>query len=120
MFDSQRTIKLDGEFYRPGHIKKIGNVYNDPNGYGSKEGRVYDISGISPCLTTPSGGGQIPMIPDGKGIRRLTPKECFRLQGWTDDYYEKATFINSDTQLYKQTGNGVTVTVIQVIAEKIK
>ena len=53
-------------------------------------------------------------------IRRLTPKECFRLQGWTDDYFEKAKFVNSDSQLYKQAGNGVTVNVIEAIAEKIR
>lgn len=52
-------------------------------------------------------------------IRRLTPLECFRLQGWTDDYFEKAEFVNSDSQLYKQAGNGVTVNVIKAIAEKI-
>lgn len=53
-------------------------------------------------------------------IRKLTPKECFRLQGWTDDYFEKAQFVNSDSQLYKQAGNGVTVNVIQAIAEKLR
>lgn len=53
-------------------------------------------------------------------IRKLTPKECFRLQGWTDDYFEKAQFVNSDSQLYKQAGNGVTVNVIQAIAEQLR
>ena len=53
-------------------------------------------------------------------IRRLTPKECFRLQGWSDDYFEKAQFVNSDSQLYKQAGNGVTVTVIEAIARNMK
>ena len=53
-------------------------------------------------------------------IRKLTPKECFRLQGWTDDYFEKAQFVNYDSQLYKQAGNGVTVNVIEAIAEKIR
>lgn len=52
-------------------------------------------------------------------IRKLTPKECFRLQGWTDDYFEKAQFVNSDSQLYKQAGNGVTVSVIEAIARKM-
>lgn len=52
-------------------------------------------------------------------IRKLTPKECFRLQGWTDDYFEKAEFVNSNSQLYKQAGNGVTVNVVQAIGEKI-
>lgn len=53
-------------------------------------------------------------------IRKLTPKECFRLQGWSDNYFEKAQFVNSDSQLYKQAGNGVTVSVIKAIAEKLK
>ena len=52
-------------------------------------------------------------------IRKLTPKECFRLQGWSDDYFKKAQFVNSDSQLYKQAGNGVTVTVIETIARKM-
>lgn len=52
-------------------------------------------------------------------IRKLTPKECFRLQGWTDDYFEKAQFVNSDSQLYKQAGNGVTVNVVYEIGSRI-
>lgn len=52
-------------------------------------------------------------------IRKLTPKECFRLQGWTDDYFEKAEFVNSDSQLYKQAGNGITVSVVEAIAQKL-
>lgn len=52
-------------------------------------------------------------------IRRLTPKEYFRLQGWSDDYFERAAFVNSNSQLYKQAGNGVTVNVIQAIAERM-
>lgn len=53
-------------------------------------------------------------------IRKLTPKECFRLQGWEDEYFEKAKQFNSDSQLYKQAGNGVTVNVVQAIGERIK
>ena len=52
-------------------------------------------------------------------IRKLTPKECFRLQGWTDDYFEKAEFVNSNSQLYKQAGNGVTVNIVQAIGDKL-
>ena len=52
-------------------------------------------------------------------IRKLTPRECFRLQGWTDDYFEKAQFVNSDCQLYKQAGNGVTVDVVEEIGKAI-
>ena len=53
-------------------------------------------------------------------IRKLTPKECFRLQGWKDEDFEKAQQFNSDSQLYKQAGNGVTVNVIEAIAERLK
>ena len=52
-------------------------------------------------------------------IRKLTPRECFRLQGWTDDYFDKAQFVNSDCQLYKQAGNGVTVAVVEEIGRAI-
>lgn len=53
-------------------------------------------------------------------IRKLTPKECFRLQGWTDDYFDKAEFVNSDSQLYKQAGNGVTVNVVYEIGKALR
>lgn len=53
-------------------------------------------------------------------IRKLTPRECFRLQGWEGEYFDRAKFVNSDSQLYKQAGNGVTVSVIRAIAEKMK
>ena len=52
-------------------------------------------------------------------IRKLTPRECFRLQGWTDDYFEKAEFVNSNSQLYKQAGNGVTVNVVYEIGKRL-
>jgi DNA (cytosine-5)-methyltransferase 1 len=49
-------------------------------------------------------------------IRRLTPKECWRLQGFPDELFEKARVVNSDSQLYKQAGNAVTVTVVYALA----
>jgi len=52
-------------------------------------------------------------------IRRLTPKECFRLQGFPDEYFERARAVNSDTQLYKAAGNSVTVPVIYAIASRL-
>lgn len=53
-------------------------------------------------------------------IRKLTPKECFRLQGISDEMFEKARFVNSDSQLYKQAGNACTVPVIYEIAKRMK
>lgn len=48
-------------------------------------------------------------------IRKLTPKECFRLMGFDDADYEKAAAVNSNTQLYKQAGNSIGVPVVQHI-----
>lgn len=52
-------------------------------------------------------------------IRKLTPKECWRLQGFPDWAFEKAEKVNSNSQLYKQAGNSVTVNVIEAIARRI-
>ena len=52
-------------------------------------------------------------------IRRLTPKECFRLQGFTDEQFDRAAAVNSETQLYKQAGNAVTVNVVEAIGRHI-
>ena len=52
-------------------------------------------------------------------IRRLTPLECWRLQGFTDDEFYKAQKVNSDTQLYKQAGNTITVNVLVELFKKI-
>ena len=49
-------------------------------------------------------------------IRRLTPRECFRLQGFPNVLYERAAAVNSETQLYKQAGNAVTATVAYAVA----
>lgn len=53
-------------------------------------------------------------------VRRFTPRECFRLQGWSDEMFDRAAMVCSETQLYKQAGNGVTVPVIKAIGEKLK
>jgi DNA (cytosine-5)-methyltransferase 1 len=76
-------------------------------------------SGVCPTLTANMGGGghNVPIIKDDIGIRKLTPRECFNLQGFHSDY-ELPKGI-SDSALYKQAGNSVSVPVIQRIAENI-
>mgnify|MGYP000497233725 CR=1 FL=1 len=56
----------------------------------------------------------------GGRIRRLTPRECFRLQGFSDELFDRASAVNSDAQLYKQAGNGVTVNVIEAIGRLLQ
>lgn len=87
----------------------------NPNTY-----RVYNPDGISPALSTTQGGMRMPCIKTVKGIRKITPLEYFRLQGWDDTCFERAALVNSDNQLYKQAGNGVTVPVIQAIAARMR
>lgn len=53
-------------------------------------------------------------------IRKLTPKECWRLQGFPDELFDKAQKVNSNSQLYKQAGNSVTVNVVEEIAKRLK
>lgn len=58
-------------------------------------------------------------VADGIRIRKLTPRECWRLQGFPDWAFEKAQAVNSNSQLYKQAGNSVTVNVIEAIARRL-
>ena len=52
-------------------------------------------------------------------IRKLTPKECYRLMGFDDEDFYKAEAVNSNSQLYKQAGNSIVVDVIEKIYEKL-
>jgi DNA (cytosine-5)-methyltransferase 1 len=58
-------------------------------------------------------------VQENYRIRRLTPRECWRLQGFPDWAFDKAAAVNSDSQLYKQAGNSVTVNVIYEIAKRM-
>lgn len=83
--------------------------------------RVFDKNGISPTIMTHgSGKYNIKVVNEkDKNVRKITPKECFRLQGFSDDYFERAKGVNSNLQLYKQAGNSVTVNVVYEIAKRI-
>lgn len=59
-------------------------------------------------------------VQHGYRIRKLTPKECWRLQGFPDWAFDKAQAVNSNSQLYKQAGNSVTVNVIYAIARNME
>jgi len=76
-------------------------------------------SGVCPTLTANmgTGGHNVPIILTKKGIRKLTPRECFNLQGFPLDF--KLPNI-SNSHLYKQSGNSVTVPLIEMVAREIK
>ena len=60
------------------------------------------------------------VVERGGRIRRLIPRECLRLQGFTDEQIDKILAITSDTQAYKQADNSVTVNVIEAIGHRIR
>ena len=63
------------------------------------------------------GGHNVPLVLDIKGIRKLTPRECFNFQGFPASYILQTTI--SDTNLYKLAGNAVSLPVIQLIAKRL-
>jgi DNA (cytosine-5)-methyltransferase 1 len=75
--------------------------------------------GVMPTLTTRPDvlGGTIKQ--KGLRIRKLTPKECWRLMGFSDEDFEKAQKVNSDSQLYKQAGNSIVVKVLEEMFKKM-
>ena len=60
------------------------------------------------------------LLENGRmNIRKLTPRECWRLMDIDDKYFEKASKVNSNTQLYKQAGNGIVIGVLEAIFREL-
>ena len=88
------------------------------------DGRVYSPSGISPCLRAKEPNQKVDendgvLNNNNSKIRKLTPKECWRLMGFDDEDFEKASKVNSNTQLYKQAGNSIVVNVLEAIFKEL-
>ena len=82
--------------------------------------RVYDDKGLSPTLSTYQGGNLQPFVLDDNTlVRRLTPKECWRLMGFTDSDFDKVAKVCSNSQLYKQAGNSIVVQVLEGILKNL-
>ena len=102
---------LSSNSYQENNLVKIVDFYNK-------------ITKNEVGTLTSSGGGSTVRagsfgITDGYRIRKLTPRECWRLQGFPDWAFDKAQEVNSNSQLYKQAGNSVTVNVIAEIAKRL-
>lgn len=114
---------VDSKYYYEGKLlfdKLKDTVVNKNTVYQWR--RVYvreNKKGVSPTLTANmgTGGHNVPIIFDGKGIRKLTPRECARLQGFPDDY--QLPIGMADSRLYKQIGNSVSIPVVSRVAENI-
>jgi DNA (cytosine-5)-methyltransferase 1 len=95
-------------------IEMIGHL-DKPN-WREQWKRVYDPNGISPTLVCTGGGNHEPKILEKYRVRKLTPREYARLQGFPDSYEQ----VVSNSQFYKQMGNAVSVPVAYAIAKAIK
>ena len=118
--------KVDEKYYYTS--KKYPKIYNEFKKVEAKEGVVYqwrrvyvraNKSGVVPCLTANmgTGGHNVPLVYTKYGLRKLTPRECFNVQGFPNDFVLPKI---SDAHLYKQAGNSVCVGVIERIVENIK
>ena len=106
--------------------KHLGNIFGEEYGTGYA-GNVWDKEGLAPTLTNMRGGNRQPMVVEDKTIvrmvleqsqyriRKLTPKECWRLMDFSDEDFHKAEQVNSNTQLYKQAGNSIVKNVLVAI-----
>ena len=97
-----------------GSIKEEGKVYQWRRQYVRENKK-----GVCPTLTANMGmgGHNVPIIKDKKGIRKLTPLECFRIQGFPKSFQLPKNI--ADSALYKQAGNSVSVPVIEAVAKQI-
>lgn len=118
------TNSVDDCFY---YTKDKNSFYPILEEFITKENTVYqwrrnyvreNKSGLCPTLTASmgTGGNNVPIIKTDKGIRKLTPRECFNFQGFPESY-KLPNIANS--HLYKQAGNSVSVPVIKKIANNI-
>lgn len=103
---------LTSNSYQENNLVKVVDFYNKIT---KDEVGTLTSSGGSSTVRAGSFG-----ITDGYRIRKLTPRECWRLQGFPDWAFDKAQEVNSNNQLYKQAGNSVTVNVIAAIAKEFK
>ena len=83
------------------------------------------VTGVLVPLLTETDEGTLNTAPnkvvvDQYRVRKLTPRECWRLMGFTDEQFDKASEVCSNTQLYKQAGNSIVVNVLEAIIDNLK
>ena len=95
---------------------RIGNIYGEQFGTGYA-GNVWDQDSVSPTIMTAQGGNRQPLIVDDVKwrIRKLTPLECWRLMGFSDEDCNRASAYVSDSSLYKQAGNSIVTSCLVAI-----
>jgi len=114
-------IKVDDKYFLS---DKALNFYHKNHEKNQKKGNGFTFSPsdgdvIASSITTKEGSRMENNYIESERIRRLTPLECWRLQAFPDDAFFKAQEVCSDTQLYKQAGNSISVNVLERILNKM-
>ena len=107
------SVQKDNYVIEP-KVIQVGNIVSTGNWDNPQIGRVYSPEGCSPTLNTCGGGSHEPKITEGYRIRKLTPRECWRLMGVKDEQFDRLHGI-SNSQLYKLAGNSIVVDVLEAI-----
>lgn len=101
-------------------ILKLGDIPKEILDDNERQRRVYSSEGISPTTLARSDNAKIINNNVNLKIRKLTPKECWRLMGFRDECFERAKELGiSDSQLYKQAGNSIVVNVLYYIFKEL-
>lgn len=118
-YQANHSLKqLDLSYHTLDSSLRYGGLF-DTSTSKKQAGGIYDPYSLCPTLTTMQGGYRQPIILQNGSFRRLTPLECFRLFGFRDDDFYKAQQVCSDTQLYKQAGNSITIPVLVKLFENL-
>lgn len=115
--------KFDGTTNTLTSVQK-DNLVALPGAYGrdfGSRGKIQDLDKESSTLQAAmgEGGGNVPLVAPTYRIRKLTPRECYRLMGFDDASFDRASKVISNTQLYKTAGNSIVVPVLEVILKEL-
>ena len=107
-------------------VNVIGRMDNTIDHTFESANRIYDVEGLCPTIPTCAGGGIQPKVLKENymnekqyKIRKLTPKECFRLMNFDDADFYAAESVNSNTRLYSQAGNSIVVGCLAAIFSQL-
>ena len=117
----KRILKMQEEIIKSNILNEGCNVYFY-DGYNNKINKTNIIGTVVPQNSRwgiTNGWKVIEVNMNELKIRKLTPKECWRLMGFNDEDFEKAVKVNSDAQLYKQAGNSIVVDVLENILKDL-
>lgn len=117
----KRILKMQEEIIRSNILNEGSNIYSY-DGYNNKINKTNVIGTVVPQNSRwgiTNGWKVVEVDMKNLRIRKLTPKECWRLMGFDDVDYERASKVNSNSQLYKQAGNSIVVNVLEAILKNL-